>query len=453
MLKISRQTIAMSFVQSWMVSKSVHSARYFQRNVQVTKFNAQFSDSNLRYLYLGSTKHRFKPFMHRLSYPVPISLHRLFTQQSISPQIYGQQYSKWQDLSLYQSIQSNKDIGKSLQRNTLLKVVSWNIDFSSPKPVERVVIIMKYLQRIFGNHPDQLVILLQEVCQISVQQILQTKWIQQNFIIVGNNPPRIFHAGIPRPAKYFTLMMIPKGLKIENSFRILLPSEMGRDAMFVDILLGPIKEKSNSDAKNVLRLCTTHLESLEEGKSLRKRQLELISQRLHEYNDMNNVIAGLVGGDMNAVHDMEHMLHREVRLKDAWDDLCENTWEGSWDDKLVECPLISKNKELDPSYGEINGHTWGYQSGVRKWAPNRFDKFMYTGLLQTVPLREAQRFKGIIRPLGRLGIGLVVNILSKVEQSGQQPSKSVEMIEKAWVSDHFGISIGVKIVIGGKYNL
>jgi hypothetical protein len=57
---------------------------------------------------------------------------------------------------------------RGLERNSLLKIVSWNIDFAKPGPMERVTVLMKYLQQMFGDQPDQLIIILQEVCQESV---------------------------------------------------------------------------------------------------------------------------------------------------------------------------------------------------------------------------------------------------------------------------------------------
>jgi hypothetical protein len=121
--------------------------------------------------------------------------------------------------------------------------------------------VIEYRHQMFGDRPDDLAIMLQEVCQISVQQILQTTWMQQNFAIVGLNPPRTFRDGIPRPAKYFILVMIPKTLRLTNSFRMPLPSDMGRDALFVDIQLCPSSRRRSSERKGVFRLCTAHLES------------------------------------------------------------------------------------------------------------------------------------------------------------------------------------------------
>jgi hypothetical protein len=91
-------------------------------------------------------------------------------------------YSEWQELS---SVKSCRDGRGSLQRNSLLKVVSWNIDFASPEPAERAAVAIQHLQRAFGDWPGQLAIVLQEVCNSSLQQVLQTRWVQQNFVLTG----------------------------------------------------------------------------------------------------------------------------------------------------------------------------------------------------------------------------------------------------------------------------
>lgn len=79
-----------------------------------------------------------------------------------------------------------------------------------------------------------------------------------------------------------TMAMKPRSLRLQNSFRMPLPLEMGRDALFVALDLYSSIRRPNS-AKEVLRVFTTHLESLEEGHSLRARQLELISKKIGGY--------------------------------------------------------------------------------------------------------------------------------------------------------------------------
>ena len=309
--------------------------------------------------------------------------------------------------TLWQHLDAAQPHGACLPRNTLLKVVSWNIDFATPAPGERSAAALEYLERTFGEQPGQLAVILQEVCQESVKQILHARWVQQNFVVVGYDLPTPLQAGTT--ARYFTLAMIPIGLRVERSFRMPFPSRMRRDALFVDI---PVCSSPGAKGKDMLRLCTTHLESLGSGAPLRKRQLNMIAYKLREYGEASGVVAGLLGGDMNAILDAEHALQEQVGLKDAWED---------------ELPAHAQHSEGEVSTGGPEGHTWGYQSGNTPFPPQRFDKFLYNGSVETVPLSEAPGFG---RRIGRLGVGL------KVEIPGAQP---------LWASDHFGIAVGIKV--------
>lgn len=190
------------------------------------------------------------------------------------------------------------------------------------------------------------------------------RWIQENCRVIGLKPPKILQNAIPRSAKYFTLITTPKSLKLAQCFRLRMPSEMGRDALFVDVPLCPSSYASTAQRSDVLRLCTTHLESLEEGAQLRQRQLEMISQYLREDTDHSNIVAGLVGGDMNAICDSDHDMHRQSCLEDAWEEMS------------FEYHTTSEYEQLDLSFGHLDGHTWGYQSHEPKWSPARLDKFM-----------------------------------------------------------------------------
>jgi tyrosyl-DNA phosphodiesterase 2 len=314
-----------------------------------------------------------------------------------------------------------------LKRQSLLKVVSWNIDFASPGPTERVTSILEYLQNTFGNSADQLAILLQEVCPNSAEKILQNKWVQQNFTIIGQEPPQIFQAGIPRPARYFTMAMIPKLLRVKGAFRMPLPSEMGRDALFVDLTIQPTTESDGLE--EVFRLCTTHLESLAQCSFLRARQLKQITEKLKEDTQTAKVVASLLGGDMNALDPDESTLHRQVGLRDAWED------------GLSLCTTSSGDSKIEIS--RVGGHTWGHQSNNNKRNPKRLDKFFYTGDLKTLPFMETRE---IIEMVGQLGVGLTARV-----PLNKYPDKSTLLtdtgnIKTVWVSDHFGIALGVEIV-------
>jgi tyrosyl-DNA phosphodiesterase 2 len=288
-----------------------------------------------------------------------------------------------------------------------------------------VAALMHYLQRTFGNDPGQLVVLLQEVSQLSALQILQIQWVRQNFIVIGHEAPRTFQAGIPRQARYYTMAMTPRSLRLQKCFRMPLLSEMGRNALFVDLDLRSSKGRPSSVTKEVLRICTTHLESLQEGNSLRAKQLELISQNLKGVENELGVIAGIVGGDMNAIHNSDRTLHRQLGLKDPWED-----------------QLANYGKE-DSSNSQLSGHTWGYQSKSTKFAPACLDKFLYCGCVKTTTLTNTQ---GVEETIGRLGVGLTADVSLEEHPKRQQTTGREENLQKVWVSDHYGIVMGVKIL-------
>jgi hypothetical protein len=125
--------------------------------------------------------------------------------------------------------------------------------------------------------------------------------------------------------------------------------------------------------------------------------------------------------------------------------------------------------------GRELGHTFGYHTNRLPRAPRRLDRFFYTGSLETVALDNGddRSFK-----VGRLGLNLTTRVdalkvtaqflisdgRGAVPRSGVRylpvdslPSElakyKLDKIEKTervrhhvWVSDHFGITIGIKII-------
>ncbi len=226
---------------------------------------------------------------------------------------------------------------------------------------------------------------------------------------------------------------------------------MGRDALCVDIA---VSSQGEAASKKSIRLCTTHLESLYDGGRYRSSQLAAISDLLKatEVTGHNN-IAGIVGGDMNAIGPEEHQLHKtmEVNLKDAWED-------------ISPPPIPKRSGRKDLTFGRARGNTWGYQSRVPR-SGKRFDKFYYTGQLETIPLTEGQDVTGKI---SRIGIGCKTEVEAWEYQSKVFRVVRGEFVEKTethylskeraknkpdvrfvkidhWVSDHFGIAVGIKV--------
>jgi len=360
-----------------------------------------------------------------------------------------------------------------LESGSVLKVVSWNIDWSSAGTEARATAALEHLQRLFGEVQDPFVAMFQEVRRESLQVILENPWVQRNFVLSNTKAPESLYTNIPgdsflfkrldwRAASYFSLLMISRNLAIENCFRVPFVTKMGRDALVVDIPVFSSRERTES--KECLRLCTTHLESLWSGKAYRPGQLGLISTLLKGVPTMKSrIVAGLVGGDMNAIDRPEHDFHRaiDVDLQDAWEDI-----------PAPPMPVL-KPFQKDFSYGRARGNTWGYQSNKSR-ERKRMDKFLYTGSLETVALDEAQDVMG---RLGRLGIGLKTELDVWEKETVEKPAVRGKYVEKqhkryfsqheaaslremgllgqrelvrtrvnAWVSDHFGIAVGVKVL-------
>jgi tyrosyl-DNA phosphodiesterase 2 len=319
-----------------------------------------------------------------------------------------------------------------LDQGSLLRVVSWNIDFMAPGRGERASAAMDHLEETFGDLSSPLVIMLQEVHIKSLPVILEHPWIRRNFILSNSAAPQ----------RYFTIMMVSRDVRTENWLRVRLPSKMERDILAVDIPISYTAIGSRSSRK-VLRLCTTHLESLweSEGKELRPRQLALISALMKS----TQVVGGLVGGDMNHISALDSISHKadEVNLYDVWED-----------NPPPVIPVL-KPFQRDLTLGRARGNTWGYQSQNAKARRQRLDKFFYTGAVELIALTEIKDLAGKI---GRLGIGLKTKVEVWEISTGDRYDKMHTYDKKgvfrgigafkevdAWVSDHFGIAIGIRV--------
>jgi tyrosyl-DNA phosphodiesterase 2 len=326
-----------------------------------------------------------------------------------------------------------------LDQGSLLRVVSWNIDFMAAGRAKRASSAMDHLEEAFEDPPLPLVIMLQEVHCESLLAILEHPWIRKNFVL----------SDVSAPQSYFTLMMVSRRIQSENWFRVPLQSRMKRDILAVDI---PISHSGSESAgpKKILRLCTTHLESLwePEGEELRPHQLAQISALLKAPPTcVTQIIGGLVGGDMNHISPLDSASHKtgNVELYDVWED--------------TALPPIPPRKpfQKDLTFGRAKANTWGYQSQGAK-SRKRLDKFFYTGSVDTIALAEVQDLTGKI---GRLGIGLKTKVevwedkrtrlhLDKKRfldgmYCSDGSSEGVFKEVDAWVSDHFGIAIGIRV--------
>ena len=320
----------------------------------------------------------------------------------------------------------------------------------APDRRKRALSAMTHLMDVFGDPPPPSVIMLQEVQADSLGAILEHSWVKNNFAI----------SDVDAPERYFTIMMVSQHLQAESWFRFPLPTRMGRDALLVDIPMSPIRGDSGHP-KRILRLCTTHLESLweSEGHEFRPRQLAQISAVLKAPSRHGVEIAGgLVGGDMNHISPLDFTCHQtsDIDLRDVWEDT-----------PYLPDPRL-KPFQKDLTYGRAKGNTWGYQS-TGPHGRKRMDKFFYTGSVDTEALGEAQDLSGKV---GRLGIGLKTKVEVLACKSTrfrvlrgkevEEPYETFYDIEKehlysgigngyvrktidGWVSDHFGIAIGIRV--------
>jgi hypothetical protein len=170
---------------------------------------------------------------------------------------------------------------------------------------------------------------------------------------------------------------------------------------------------------------------------------------------------------MNAIDAPEHELHKadNVDLKDVWEDV-----------PAPPNPVL-KPFQKDTTYGRARGNTWGYQSD-RSRTRKHLDKFFYTGQVETMALTEPQDVTG---KLGRVGIDLKTDVeawegetadvvikrgemvmkprkayfnreqaermFKEVDRHGQSRGQKLRLTTtNTWASDHFGISVGLRII-------
>jgi tyrosyl-DNA phosphodiesterase 2 len=396
-------------------------------------------------------------------------------QHTIQPQIYSSESSSWSPLESFPT-------RRFLKPEELLRVVSWNIDFMAPGREQRACAAMDHLRNTFGPKPPPIAVMLQEVHAKSLSGILEHPWVRDNFAVSNTEDPQS-NTEDPQsdtedlqsdtedpqsdtedlqsdiaPQSYFTIMMVSKHIETEKWFRVPFESNMERDALFVDIPLSPLNGEEGT-RKNILRLCTTHLESLLVGETLRPRQLAQISALLKSPTPTARIVGGVVGGDMNSILPSDQEIHKapEIDLRDVWEDI-----------PPPPIPPRTPGKK-DLTFGRARGATWGYQGKSR--SRKRLDKFFYTGLVDTVMLEEAHDRAGKV---GRLGIGERTKVTAmEIESTDVHFTKSGKVVEKlvkehlpasffdenyscplysqrlveidAWISDHFAITVGVRV--------
>lgn len=153
----------------------------------------------------------FRYFSQSLPH-IPLPQHCPFPQL-LKPHVYSPLESRWCVLDV-----SHVAGDRRLDKGRLLRIVSWNIDMMSPGRANRALAAMNHLQRLFGEAPPPLVIMVQEVHCESLEAILSHGWTRKYFM----------SSNIESPQRYFTLMLVSKHVQSENWFRIPFQSNMER---------------------------------------------------------------------------------------------------------------------------------------------------------------------------------------------------------------------------------
>lgn len=415
--------------------------------------------------------------VHRYMGPEHLSLHSDFCMRRSSrpqPQIQQENPKPYDirfngfDSPSSRSTARKMEGSRPLERGAEIKVITWNLEAFTPGSKVRATAAIDHLMEEIGGLPTRTIIALQEVREQSLSAMLESNWVKRNFKVSNVSPQEDVQDDVVGDSfimknlawsvtPYFTTMPVSNDMPAVAGFRVPFKTPMGRDALLVDVAVqNPNSSRSKAD---VLRICTTHLESLYTGRRYRLGQLALISALLKgDVPTDYNVVAGLVAGDMNAIDKSEH---EYLKMDDV---LLEDTWEnGPKEDFSMPKPF---KKEL--TNGLARGNTWGYQQPSGKRNGKRLDKILYTGSLESIPLTGVEQLTGAVR---RLGVGLRTSIeayrreftFTIINRQGKESTKtevkvfSPEQMEhmrqrggkdfedlvptrmEAWVSDHYGL--------------
>lgn len=220
-----------------------------------------------------------------------------------------------------------------------LRLITWNVDFSTPNCEARILKILSYIQSsVLSSPPEPCCILLQELDAKSFRVLLASEWVRKNFVIAPDTTQLW-------ASFYGNATLVSRGsVPVHHVVRSMLfwNTNMGRHALFVDI---PLRSAATGETR-VVRVANTHLESLVDGTKARPAQLKAIAEMLRS----DEVDGGVVGGDMNMIGDTKDQnIHVDAGLEDA-------------------C--------LFPD--EVASHTWGYQPPCQ-YPARRLDRVFFTG--------------------------------------------------------------------------
>lgn len=287
-----------------------------------------------------------------------------------------------------------------------LRLITWNIDMLIPFGLPRMQRALDHLSSLVTSTPaaTPLVIFLQEMTSADLSLIKSTPWVLDRFRLTDIDETNW------AAHWYGTVTLIDHRLPISSCFRVPMASRFGRDAAFVDIALRA--HPSTTPATKVLRLCNVHLESLVATPPVRPAQLALAASHLHH----ENVLAGLLAGDCNAIEPFDATLHSQNGLRDAYLELHPGA------DARPKPSPDADAEERD------EGYTWGYQSPPaerERFGCSRMDKVLFCGAAE-------------VGKLERIGRGVCVEdegVVREMREAGME----------TWVTDHLGLMADVVI--------
>ena len=268
-----------------------------------------------------------------------------------------------------------------------IALFSWNIDFMLPFAKARMQPALAHLNNLISSSPSTAapVIFLQECTPSDLDTIASTPWVRERFHLTD------LDASNWATTHYGTVTLVDSRLPIMAAFRVhYAKTRMDRDAFFVDV---SIEDK-------LVRLCNTHLESMALNPPFRPPQMQIAAKYLREHK----VHAALVAGDFNAIQPPDRTLHTDNGLRDAFLEL------GGMEDTE-------------------EGYTWGQQAATKlreRFGCSRMDKVFFYGGAE-------------VASFDRFGADVVIE--------GEKESSQIIALgfEKAWVTDHLGIRVEVKI--------
>jgi hypothetical protein len=339
--------------------------------------------------------------------------------ESIEPQIYNPQSSSWEPHSSQ---------GTAFKKGVVLKIASWKLfPPTSYLAAIRASAAIAHLRDVFGKKPHNLVVMLQEIREESLDAILRHEWVQQNFIISDTEPP--YHEfdldeeeeSDLESSQCFSIMMISRNLPISNCSRVSFFSETNCDALVVDVPVSESEGPGPQVSKQSLRLCTTRLEPHYEDPDRRRSQLVTVSEILKgKWSQGQKILGGLVGGNMGPLAAAEKHMHQdpEIGLMDIWED------------RPAPVPPAAKPSKKN-TRSEARADAWIFHPD-RKRKERKLDKFLYTGPIETVTFDEARKkttFGGELK--------------TKVEEEVLETKIGSKKVR---VSQHEGITVNIKVV-------